>query len=313
MNPKVSVIVPAYNAEKFLARCLNSIAVQTMPDFECIIVDDGSTDRTGEIAESFAKKDPRFRVVHQENGGVAVARQTGLDESCGIYTIQFDSDDWVETNILEELINVAEANDADMVICDVEVISQGESVVWHQRPEAFDTNVVLGNMMQQLCCGFWNKLIKKNCYEMSNIRIPSGEYSEDLYVCLCLLSNPIKVRYVPKALYHWDMEINKGSLTKNMRIPLARLNALELYAENRDISCVQKYYDSAILKNAYDMIFVQNGNLNFYKLYRKHLPSIRRAEGYPLRVKLLVLLRIYGIRVPIQKIKQIWRKILQTE
>lgn len=99
MTPAVSIVVPAFNAEKCLERCLHSIEVQTLTTFECIIVDDGSSDSTGMIADDFANKDSRFKVIHQKNSGVAAARQSGIDAATGIYTIQFDADDWVEPQI----------------------------------------------------------------------------------------------------------------------------------------------------------------------------------------------------------------------
>ena len=168
---------------KYLKRCLNSIAVQTMPDFECIIVDDGSTDKTGTIADDYAGADSRFRVIHQSNGGVSVARQTGIDAATGIYTIQFDADDWVEANMLEEMLNEAEEKDADMVICDIDVITQNENIVWIQRPESLKSEIVFGQMMQQLFGSLCNKLIRKICYLKYNVQFVSGmNLAEDLFV-----------------------------------------------------------------------------------------------------------------------------------
>lgn len=158
-TPKVSVIVPAFNAEKYLARCLRSVSDQTMPDFECIVIDDGSMDKTGEIAEGFAEKDTRFRVIHQDNGGLSVARQTGIDAATGIYTIQFDADDWVEATILEELLIEAEEKKADMVICDINCIIPTGQFLWCQKPTSLETNVVLGEMMRRLYGSLCNKLI----------------------------------------------------------------------------------------------------------------------------------------------------------
>ena len=94
--PKVSIIVPVYKAEKYLNRCVDSILAQTFTDFELLLIDDGSPDRSGEICDEYAKKDSRIRVIHKENGGVSSARQRGLDESIGEYTIHADPDDWVE-------------------------------------------------------------------------------------------------------------------------------------------------------------------------------------------------------------------------
>ena len=103
MTPAVSVIVPVYNAEPYIRRCLDSISAQTFKDFEVILIDDGSPDHCGAICDEYARQDSRFRVIHKENEGVAVARQCGIDNAQGTYSIHCDPDDWVEPNWLEEL------------------------------------------------------------------------------------------------------------------------------------------------------------------------------------------------------------------
>ena len=95
-HPKVSIIVPVYNTEKYLRRCLDSIAAQTFTDWECICVDDGSPDAGGAMLDAYARRDARFRVIHQENGGVSRARNAGLDAARGEWIAFVDSDDWVE-------------------------------------------------------------------------------------------------------------------------------------------------------------------------------------------------------------------------
>lgn len=99
----VSVIVPVFNTERFIRQCLDSIRQQTYGEFEVIVVDDGSTDRSGAICDEYAQEDTRFKVIHQSNGGVSVARQTGIDAAIGDYTIHIDPDDWVDPTMLEEL------------------------------------------------------------------------------------------------------------------------------------------------------------------------------------------------------------------
>lgn len=116
--PQISIIVPVYKAEAYLHRCVDSILAQTFTDFELLLIDDGSPDKSGEICDEYAQKDSRVRVIHKENGGVSSARQRGLDESVGEYTIHADPDDWVEPGMLDELYNKAKEEDADMVICD---------------------------------------------------------------------------------------------------------------------------------------------------------------------------------------------------
>ena len=98
LTPKISVIVPVYNTAKYLHRCLDSILQQSFKDFEVLLVDDGSTDNSGEICDEYAAKDSRVRVFHKENGGVASAREIGIENAVGLYSIHVDSDDWTESS-----------------------------------------------------------------------------------------------------------------------------------------------------------------------------------------------------------------------
>lgn len=116
VNPKISIIVPMYGVEKYLDKCIKSIQNQTIHDIEIILVDDGSPDRCGEIAENFARSDQRIRVIHQENAGLGPARNTGMYVARGEYIGFVDSDDWVETSMFERLYRVAEKHNADIVV-----------------------------------------------------------------------------------------------------------------------------------------------------------------------------------------------------
>ena len=98
-NPKVSVIVPIYKAESYLYKCIDSLLTQTLADIEILLIDDGSPDGSGMICDEYARKDSRVKVFHKSNGGVASARQCGLDHACGEYVIHADPDDWVESDI----------------------------------------------------------------------------------------------------------------------------------------------------------------------------------------------------------------------
>lgn len=121
-EPKISIIVPVHQAEKFIRRCLDSIVNQTFSDWECILVDDGSIDLSGAVCDEYAEKDSRLRVIHQANRGVSVARQVALDASRGEYIAFADSDDWVEPKWLEKLYRKITGEGVDMVICDFERI-----------------------------------------------------------------------------------------------------------------------------------------------------------------------------------------------
>ena len=111
----ISVIIPVYNVEKFLAECVDSVLAQTYTDWEAILVDDGATDASGAMCDAYAAKDPRIRVIHRENGGLSAARNTGLKAARGEYVYFLDSDDYIEPDTLALLLETAEREQADVV------------------------------------------------------------------------------------------------------------------------------------------------------------------------------------------------------
>lgn len=159
--PSVSIIVVAYNAGLTLRRCLDSAVSQTLSDIQIVIVDDGSMDNTAEIAEEYAVKDRRIRVVRQANKGVAVARQTGLDAANGEYVIYLDADDWVEPDMYEKMYSKAKKTDADMVVCDFIVEYGNRSVRQRQHPSGIHTDDPLDHLLRYgMNSAMWNKMIK---------------------------------------------------------------------------------------------------------------------------------------------------------
>lgn len=115
-NPKVSVIMPVYNVDRYVGRAIESLQNQTMGDFELLVVDDGSTDRSGDIADRLAERDIRIDVFHTPNGGAPAARNLALDHARGTYVQFFDADDWAEPSMLEDLVTIAERDDAELVV-----------------------------------------------------------------------------------------------------------------------------------------------------------------------------------------------------
>ena len=115
--PKLSVIVPVYNTEKYLRECINSILAQTFTDFELILVNDGSTDGSGAICDEYADKDPRIRVIHQQNGGITVARKSGVRAARGEYVTFVDSDDWIDQEMYATMLDCRQEAAPDVVIC----------------------------------------------------------------------------------------------------------------------------------------------------------------------------------------------------
>lgn len=214
--PKISIIVPVYQAEAYLHRCLDSIANQSFQDRECILVDDGSKDNSGAICDEYAVKDSRFRVIHQTNRGVSVARQVGLDASKGEYIAFADPDDWVETKWLEKLYQKITEDDVDMVICDYERILVDKTEYCAGCGCSMNNTDLLVDLVHSDYWGvLWNTLIRKVCFLRYHITFhPEMYYMEDLYVVSKLLMCPITVSHLPEVLYHYDSVINNNSILK---------------------------------------------------------------------------------------------------
>lgn len=117
-RPAISIIVPVFNVEKYLRRCIDSILAQTFSDFECILIDDGSPDNCGKICDEYARKDGRIKVIHQKNAGVSAARNAGLSAARGEWIGFTDSDDYIEKNMYEYMYNAAKENSCEVVMCD---------------------------------------------------------------------------------------------------------------------------------------------------------------------------------------------------
>ena len=180
MTPTVSIIVPVYNAEATLVRCLESILKQEFTDFEALIIDDGSTDDSGRICDSYAGKDERFRVVHKENSGVSAARNLALDLARGTYLQFLDSDDWITPNATRLLVESAQRYHCDMVISDFYRVS-GERVA-HKgdidddcvlTKEEFASHM-LENPADFYYGVLWNKLYRRDIVEKHQLRMDAA-------------------------------------------------------------------------------------------------------------------------------------------
>jgi len=214
MNPTITVIVPIYNAEKFLKRCLDSLEAQTFKDFEVILVDDGSPDNSGIICEEYVRQDSRFRVIHKKNGGVASARQCGIDNARGVYSIHCDPDDWVEPDWLERLYVTAKNNEADISFSDFYYENPTVQTNWHYKYNELDNISLLHYMLNgEFHVACWNKLIRTSLYTRYDISFePEINYGEDLLVMVKLFARNVVVSYTPKPLYHYN-KMNDNSLT----------------------------------------------------------------------------------------------------
>ena len=216
--PSISIICPVYQAEAYLDRCVQSILAQTFTDFELVLVDDGSRDRSGEMCDEYARKDSRVHAYHKPNGGLCSARNMGLDHISGEYSVHVDPDDWLEPTMLEELYAKAKADDADMVICDIFINRYGKQYYSKQEPEALDHKTVMKGFFHDLHSACWNKLVRRSCYTSRGLRFPDKLYIwEDMYFNASLCMEDIKIVYLNKAFYHYDCSSNPNSLVRTCR------------------------------------------------------------------------------------------------
>lgn len=210
----VSIIVPVYNSENYIDRCLESILGQTYEDLEIVLVNDGSTDRSKEIMERYAAKDERIKIVSQKNQGVAAARNTGLDNVTGDYILYVDSDDWIEKNMLERMI-VAVGADSDIAFCGSDQAESQEEVAIapvQVKYEVWDHNQQLLEFMKhkRMTGMLWNKLIKKSLTDGIQFDEQVG-FGEDAQFLWQVLKRSTKMVVTNEVLYHHVMDENSIS------------------------------------------------------------------------------------------------------
>ncbi|MBQ3415078.1 MAG: glycosyltransferase [Clostridia bacterium] len=211
--PKVSIIVPVYNVEDYIKKCLDSLLNQTLKDIEIIIVNDGSKDNSEKIIKEYEKNNPEKIVyIKKENGGLSDARNYGLPYAKGEYIAFLDSDDYVELDMYEKMYELAKKENSDMVECDF----------YWEYPNK--TKVDIGEkysnqkeMLQKARVVAWNKLIKRSILEEAKIRFPKGFRYEDVEFTYKLIPYLNKVSFVKEPFIHYIQRENSISNVQNER------------------------------------------------------------------------------------------------
>ena len=204
----VSVIVPVYNVEKYLARCIQSVCGQSYQGLEIILVDDGSKDKSGVICDEYAEQDGRIKVIHKENGGLGDARNAGVEKAEGKYLLFVDSDDRIHENLVRDTVETAEKNQADMVIFDY--IGEEENGNLTDRfTFPFSVNRVIEVAEEKelimRSCSAVNKLIRRELWKESGFQFPKGRYYEDLATIPKVMTKTKKIVYLPEVYYYYLM------------------------------------------------------------------------------------------------------------
>lgn len=202
----VSVIVPIYNVERYLRRCVNSILIQTYQNLEVILVDDGSPDNCPAICDEYAKEDARVKVIHKMNGGLSDARNVGMTAANGAYLMFVDSDDWLEKNAVECLYQLLISSDAQIAIGGMQRVEDQTNRIL-QTDFNGTKNVVSMTKNQamkvffQNGCAAWGRLYRRNVH--SGIEFPVGEINEDEAIVLSLLDRCNIVAQTNEIVYNY--------------------------------------------------------------------------------------------------------------
>ncbi len=262
--PIISVIVPVYNVEKYLNRCIDSILAQTFSDFELLLIDDGSKDKSGEICDQYAEKDRRIKVLHKENGGASTARNTGIDHAVGEYIMFADSDDYIGRNMLESLLGLIECQN-DWAISSMEMVEDGKHTKYCLAEKEYNATLLLEeyceNKIPPIClCGPCAKLYKRSIIDKNrfNKELCVGE---DTYFNMQYIKNCRSI-VTTGEIYYYYMRENADSLFSKFR-PYYYENTKVVYEYTLQTCQAVNCAENA--KTALTESYVRNLLGNFYK------------------------------------------------
>lgn len=246
MKEMISVIVPVYNVEIYLERCIQSLVSQTYLNLEIVLVDDGSTDSSSKICDKWAENDTRIKVIHKENGGLSDARNAGLKVAMGEYISFVDSDDWIAKDFYEVLIRVLNENNADIAECGVYFVNDKEEILQKRgiKEEVLTLNriealkrLILENGVYQTV---WNKLYKRTIVQ--GILFEVGKYHEDEYWTYQVFDRIEKMAVINQPGYYY---LQRNSSIMGEKYSIKRLDGLEARAER--VQFLKKYPELKVL------------------------------------------------------------------
>lgn len=256
---KVSIIVPVYNAEKYIVKCVSSIKNQSYEDIEVIIVDDGSTDASYELAKFAIDNDLRFRLIRQNNMGVSVARNNALKISTGEYIAFVDSDDWIEKEYIEVLLNNAYEHNVKIscsAMCfDLNGITERPHIFEDKTVEAIEA---LDFKSKYYLTGIGGKLFHKSLFDKCSF-LPQITLSEDTYLYMVFVDQEGKVFWTNRSMYHYFMNDSSATHSRN-----AQHNFSDFQVRVRILEIYKKY--PTLIKGAIDYATTSALKVKLYSL-----------------------------------------------
>ena len=309
---KVSVIVPAYNAQKYIRKCLDSLVNQTFTNYEVIVVNDGSKDTTQAIINEYVSKYPCIKTFEKENGGISSARNLGLKYATGKYITYVDSDDYVELDFLKKMYDKAKEDDSDVVICDYYSTNENEKryMKCHIRYSKNSKSEYLISPPM-----VWCKLIKKEI--MDKAKFTEGIYYEDLDISIRLFPYINKISFIDEPLYNYYFQssgliMTQKTFNNHLLDIFSVLDNCKSILEKNHFKEIEYLYITHLLRTA-TLRFLDYPNTEEYLLkinniMKNEFPNWRDNVYYKKTSKKLKLIcflaihRLYGVLKIVKKI-----------
>lgn len=285
----ISVIVPVYNVESYIAECIESIQNQTYMNLEIILVNDGSTDASGDICDKYAAYDERIQVIHKENAGVSAARNTGIEAANGDYIGFVDSDDYIAPTMYEDMLKLMAEHDLDIIECTA-FRNNGDTNIEgcnNGSLEIFNRDEALKMAMYDCFVAVWSQLYKRRV--ISDVRFPIGRKFEDSAVSYLFIANTKRVGHINRCLYYY--RLNPNSTTQTSFDPKSRWDFVLGYEERLQYAIDHQlpYVDdcnSLLMKAVLSCLTAYyakpTGNQVYYDKCKRMIETYRNDASYKL-------------------------------
>lgn len=306
MDKKISVIVPIYNVEKYLRQCIDSIINQTYKNLEIILVNDGSPDNCGAICDEYSSKDERIKVIHKKNGGLSDARNVGLEIASGDFISFVDSDDWIDIDTYEIMMNNIIKYNANIAVSNINYVYDEKS-----KPKYDEENIHIFNreeaMNELIHDGLvqavvWNKIYKKEL--LDNMQFKVGKLNEDEFFTYKICARAEKIVYIPNILYQYRQRENSimsnysikrldGVEALYERLQFIRKEFPHLYVQDKLIFCYACiYHYQMILRNRINDKQSKNILINYRKSIKFYKKDVR---NYNLKDKIYIFISFISL------------------
>jgi len=322
-QPLLTVIVPCYNAENYLDKCISSIAGQTYPNLEILLIDDGSTDNTGNICDIWHAKDSRVRVIHKQNEGLPYTRKTGIENATAELVTFVDCDDWIDKNMYTDMIAALLSTNSDIAQCDFCFVYE-DGRMEHRVEKHTNSITILGKTEgvkmilkdQTWRVSFWTKIYKKSLFD--HITFPKGRMWGEDYINLELFHTATQTVFVDRAYYFYfqrnDSFIRRINIQKDMKMMSDLSDAYhdrydfvnrhpEYHSYLKDVKYANLFAGILLLHNM--IVFPQYFTAEYYHLKVKQMCSISFQKGE-------IKHRVTNMEVRVLKMGAKWYKLLRT-